>query len=37
MIIPWTENDVLDIVAMQKLNLDGIITDHPDGATRIFR
>jgi glycerophosphoryl diester phosphodiesterase len=36
MIIPWTINEVADMEAMKKFNLDGIITDYPDRALRIF-
>jgi len=37
MIIPWTINEISDMEAMKKLNLDGIISDYPDRAIRIFR
>lgn len=36
-IIPWTINEVSDMEALRKLNVDGIITDYPDRAIRIFR
>jgi glycerophosphoryl diester phosphodiesterase len=36
LIIPWTINEVADMEAMKKLNLDGIITDYPDRALRVF-
>jgi glycerophosphoryl diester phosphodiesterase len=37
LIVPWTINEVSDMEAMRKLDLDGIITDYPDRAIRIFR
>ena len=37
MIVPWTINEVSDMEAMRKFNLDGIITDYPDRAVKIFR
>jgi glycerophosphoryl diester phosphodiesterase len=36
-IIPWTVNEEADLQAMKKLNLDGIITDYPPRAIKIFR
>src|SRR5262249_49570043 len=36
-IIPWTVNEESDLEAMKRLNLDGIITDYPDRAIKIFR
>lgn len=36
-IIPWTVNEIADLERMKKLNLDGIITDYPDRAAKIFR
>jgi len=36
-IIPWTVNEETDLEAMKKLNPDGIITDYPDRAIRIWR
>lgn len=36
-IIPWTVNEESDLQAMKQLNLDGIITDYPDRAIRIWR
>lgn len=36
-IIPWTVNEEADLQAMKRLNLDGIITDYPTRAIRIFR
>lgn len=36
-IIPWTVNEIADLERMKKLGLDGIITDYPDRAIKIFR
>lgn len=36
-IIPWTVNEIADLERMKKFNLDGIITDYPDRAIKIFR
>jgi glycerophosphoryl diester phosphodiesterase len=36
-IIPWTINEVSDMEAMKRFNLDGLITDYPDRAIKIFR
>jgi len=36
-IIPWTVNEESDLQAMKMLDLDGIITDYPDRAIKIFR
>jgi glycerophosphoryl diester phosphodiesterase len=36
-IIPWTINEISDMEAMRKLDLDGIITDYPDRAIKVFR
>lgn len=36
-IIPWTINETSDMEKMKKFNLDGIITDYPDRAVKIFR
>lgn len=36
-IIPWTVNEESDLEAMKKLNPDGIISDYPDRAIRIWR
>ena len=36
-VIPWTVNEPSDMEALKKLNTDGIITDYPDRALRIFR
>jgi glycerophosphoryl diester phosphodiesterase len=36
-IIPWTVNDEADMESLKRLFVDGIITDYPDRATKIFR
>jgi glycerophosphoryl diester phosphodiesterase len=36
-IIPWTVNETADMERMKKLALDGIITDYPDRAIKVFR
>lgn len=36
-IIPWTVNEISDLERMKRFNLDGIITDYPDRAIKIFR
>lgn len=36
-IIPWTVNEIADLERMKKFDLDGIITDYPDRAVKIFR
>ena len=36
-IVPWTVNEIADLERMKKFNLDGIITDYPDRAVKIFR
>jgi len=36
-IIPWTVNEIADFERMKKFDLDGIITDYPDRAVKIFR
>ena len=35
-IIPWTVNEMSDLEASKKLNLDGLITDYPDRALKVF-
>jgi glycerophosphoryl diester phosphodiesterase len=35
--IAKTINEISDMEAMKKLELDGIITDYPDRAIKIFR
>lgn len=36
-IIPWTVNEISDLEHMKKFALDGIITDYPDRAIKVFR
>ena len=36
-IVPWTVNETADLERMKKFDLDGIITDYPDRAVKIFR
>lgn len=36
-IVPWTVNEIADLEKMKKFDLDGIITDYPDRAVKIFR
>ena len=36
-IIPWTVNEPADLERMKKFEIDGIITDYPDRAVKIFR
>lgn len=36
-IITWTVNEIPDLENMKKFDLDGIITDYPDRAIKIFR
>lgn len=36
-IIPWTVNEIADLERMKTFDLDGIITDYPDRAVKIFR
>lgn len=36
-IIPWTVNEISDLQRMKQFHLDGIITDYPDRAIKIFR
>jgi glycerophosphoryl diester phosphodiesterase len=35
-IIPWTVNEDPDLEAMKRLNVDGVITDYPDRAIRLW-
>lgn len=35
-IVPWTVNEVTDLEKMKKFKLDGIITDYPDRAVKVF-
>ncbi|MEQ1646801.1 MAG: glycerophosphodiester phosphodiesterase family protein [Pyrinomonadaceae bacterium] len=36
-IIPWTVNEVADLERMKSFDLDGIITDYPDRAVKVFK
>lgn len=36
-IVPWTVNEVADMERMRSFDLDGIITDYPDRAMKVFR
>ena len=36
-IIPWTVNEVADLERMKTFDLDGIITDYPDRAVKVFK
>lgn len=36
-IVPWTVNEIADLEKMKKFKLDGIITDFPDRATKVFK
>lgn len=36
-LVPWTVNRTEDLERMSKFDLDGIITDYPDRAVRVFR
>lgn len=36
-LVPWTVNEIADLERMSKFDLDGIITDYPDRAVRVFR
>lgn len=36
-IIPWTVNEIADLERMKAFDLDGIITDYPDRAVKVFR
>lgn len=35
-IVPWTVNEITDLEKMKKFDLDGIITDYPDRAVKVF-
>ncbi|MEK7723975.1 MAG: glycerophosphodiester phosphodiesterase family protein [Acidobacteriota bacterium] len=35
-IVPWTVNEIADLEKMKKFKLDGIITDFPDRAVKVF-
>ncbi len=36
-IVPWTVNEIADLEKMKTFDLDGIITDYPDRAVKVFR
>ncbi len=36
-IVPWTVNEIADLKRMKTFDLDGIITDYPDRAVKVFR
>lgn len=36
-IVPWTVNEIADMERMKSFDLDGIITDYPDRAVKVFR
>ena len=36
-LVPWTVNDIADLEKMKRFKLDGIITDYPDRAAKVFR
>ncbi len=36
-IVPWTVNEIADMERMKAFDLDGIITDYPDRAVKVFR
>ncbi len=36
-IVPWTINEIADLERMKTFDLDGVITDYPDRAVKIFR
>jgi glycerophosphoryl diester phosphodiesterase len=36
-VIPWTVNETSDMEVLKKLNIDGIISDYPDRAVKVFR
>ncbi len=36
-IVPWTINEIADLERMKQFDLDGIITDYPDRAVKVFR
>lgn len=35
-IVPWTINEISDLERMKKFDLDGVITDYPDRALKVF-
>lgn len=36
-IVPWTVNEIADLERMKTFDLDGIITDYPDRAVKVFK
>ena len=36
-LVPWTVNDIADLEKMKQFPIDGIITDYPDRAVKVFR
>jgi len=36
-LVPWTVNEIADLEKMMQFKLDGIITDYPDRAAKVFR
>lgn len=36
-IVPWTINEVADLERMKTFDLDGVITDYPDRAVKVFK
>jgi glycerophosphoryl diester phosphodiesterase len=36
-VIPWTVNETTEMERLKKLGIDGIISDYPDRAVKIFR
>jgi glycerophosphoryl diester phosphodiesterase len=35
-VIPWTVNEMVDLVRMKEWGVDGVITDYPDRAFHVF-
>ena len=36
-VVPWTVNEIADLERMKTFDLDGIITDYPDRAVKVFK
>ena len=36
-IVPWTINEIADLERMKTFDLDGVITDYPDRAVKVFK
>ena len=36
-LVPWTVNEMTDLEKMKAFPIDGIITDYPDRAVKVFR